>query len=120
MGPKLKVHGLQGLRVADASIMPNLISGNTQVACYTIGEKASDLILEERFYSKYDKTQAWCNLQVSEFQIGKMIQRSNLVHFFYWLAVKKVVQVTSKWFMKVEVYLVLGFRAGSLKSGLEK
>ena len=87
LGPKLKVHGLQGLRVADASIMPNLISGNTQVACYTIGEKASDLILEERFYSKYDKTQAWCNLQVSEFQIGKMIQRSNLVHFIYihWL-----------------------------------
>ena len=53
--PKLKVHGLRGLRVADASIMPNLISGNTQVACYTIGEKASDLILEERFYSKFDK-----------------------------------------------------------------
>ena len=49
--PTLKVHGIKGLRIADASIMPNLISGNTQVACYMIGEKVSDLILENRFYS---------------------------------------------------------------------
>lgn len=49
--PTLKVHGIDGLRVADASIMPNIISGNTQVACYMIGEKVSDLILENRFYS---------------------------------------------------------------------
>ena len=49
--PTLKVHGIEGLRVADASIMPNIISGNTQVACYMIGEKVSDLILENRFYS---------------------------------------------------------------------
>ena len=44
---KLKQNLISGLRVADASIMPSHISGNTQVACYMIGEKAADLILED-------------------------------------------------------------------------
>jgi choline dehydrogenase len=42
---KLKVKGISGLRIADASIMPTIISGNTNAACIMIGEKASDLIL---------------------------------------------------------------------------
>jgi choline dehydrogenase len=43
----LRVKGIQGLRVADASVMPTIISGNTNAATVMIGEKAADLILEK-------------------------------------------------------------------------
>ena len=42
--PSLRVHGVSGLRVADASIMPTITRGNTNAAAIMIGEKAADLI----------------------------------------------------------------------------
>ena len=44
---RLRVHGITGLRIADASIMPTLTSGNTNAPSIMIGEKVSDLVLED-------------------------------------------------------------------------
>jgi choline dehydrogenase len=44
---RLRVHGIEGLRIADASVMPTIPSGNTAVPTMMIGEKCSDMVLAD-------------------------------------------------------------------------
>lgn len=48
LDPQLRVKGVTGLRVADISIMPNIVSGNTNAPAMMIGEKAADIIKGKR------------------------------------------------------------------------
>jgi choline dehydrogenase len=45
--PRLRVHGIDGLRVADASVMPTVTTGNTNAPSIMIGERAAELVLAD-------------------------------------------------------------------------
>ncbi|MGL5035311.1 MAG: GMC family oxidoreductase N-terminal domain-containing protein, partial [Microcystaceae cyanobacterium] len=57
--PQLRVHGVEGLRVIDASIMPNVTSGNTYAPAVMIGEKGSDLLLGKTSFSTVPKSSSF-------------------------------------------------------------
>lgn len=44
---KLRVHGIEGLRIADASILPRVTTGNTMAPCVIVGERAASMLQEE-------------------------------------------------------------------------
>jgi choline dehydrogenase len=48
VNPQLKLPGIGRLRVADASVMPSVVSGNTQAATYAIAERAASLIADDK------------------------------------------------------------------------
>lgn len=56
---RLKVYGIEGLRIADASIMPRITTGNTMAPCVVIGERAADMIREEHGLSQTQSTERY-------------------------------------------------------------
>ena len=71
---RLRVLGLQGLRVADGSVMPRLIGANTNAAIVMIGEKAADMIIED--WGRIGKHETKTTEQGREELYGKMFDKS--------------------------------------------
>ncbi len=46
--PELRVHGMEGLRISDCSVMPTLVSGNTNAPVMMIADRAASFMLAER------------------------------------------------------------------------
>ena len=75
VSPRLQVHGVTRLRVIDASIMPNIVSGNINAPVIMIAEKGSDLIKEDWGWLAYDGGQNEGEKRVQD-------QYESVVHHF--------------------------------------
>ena len=53
---RLKVYGIKGLRVADASVLPRVTRGNTMAPCVVIGERAAAILQEEHRHRSPSET----------------------------------------------------------------
>jgi choline dehydrogenase len=62
---RLRVHGISGLRIADASVMPTITSGNTSIPCMMIGEKCAEMVLADAEQFAAASTPSQANLELA-------------------------------------------------------
>lgn len=72
--PQLRVHGIQGLRVVDASIMPSIVSANPNAAIIMIGEKAADFVRGERHDAQRGVVECVSNRGGAEARRGREVE----------------------------------------------